>query len=147
MEQLGITSFHNRITVAQITEILEKSADILCELMASTHTSSKAATLDEVLKYIQENQFDINFSLQAIADHFGMSVSNFSHYFKKNAGQNFKDFMDGRRINHSKQLLIHSDETIDWIAGRVGYTNPSSFIRAFKKHVGVTPGQFRLFNK
>jgi len=147
MEQLGITSFHNRITVAQITEILEKSADILCELMASSRTSSKAATLDEVLQYIQENQFDINFSLQAVADHFGMSVSNFSHYFKKNAGQNFKDFMDGRRINHSKQLLIHSDETIDWIAGKVGYTNPSSFIRAFKKHVGVTPGQFRLFNK
>jgi len=40
--------------------------------------------------------------------------------------------------------LKSSDQPIEQIAARIGYSQASNFIRAFRKHYGVTPKQFRL---
>jgi hypothetical protein len=40
--------------------------------------------------------------------------------------------------------LKSSDQPIEQIAARAGYSQASNFIRAFRKHYGVTPKQFRL---
>ena len=87
------------------------------------------------------------FSLQLIADHFDMSVSGFSYHFKKTMGQNFKEYIDQLRIQKSIALLRRSDETLEPISQQTGYSNTSSFIRSFKKNVGITPGQYRDLNK
>ena len=87
-----------------------------------------------------------DFSLQLIADHFGMSLSNFSYYFKKTMGQNFKEYIDRLRIQKSIELLRNTDETLESISQQTGYSNTSSFIRSFKKNVGTTPGQYRDLN-
>lgn len=92
---------------------------------------------------MEEHWADPNFSLQFMADHFQMSPSNFSYYFKKTMGQNFKEYSDQLKIQHSIQLLKNSDASIEAIALQVGYMNASSFIRSFKKIIGMTPGQYR----
>lgn len=83
LDRLGTTAFHNRFSVDQMTKILRESTDLLCNLMETAAVSTKSATFDDVLHFIEKNEFKANFSLQTIADHFAMSVSNFSHYFKK----------------------------------------------------------------
>ncbi|MGH8355126.1 MAG: helix-turn-helix domain-containing protein [Pseudomonas sp.] len=40
--------------------------------------------------------------------------------------------------------LKSSDQPIEQIAARVGYSQASNFIRAFRKQFGITPKQFRL---
>lgn len=147
IDRLGAATFHNRISVDEMTAILKESTALLCGLMSNATASVKTATLDDVLHFIEENEFEPTFSLQTVADRYGMSVSNFSHYFKKAAGQNFKEYVDGRRVQKSKQLLTQTRLPLEQVAGQTGYTNTSSFIRAFKKNVGVTPGQFREFNR
>jgi len=90
---------------------------------------------------------DPNCSLQLMADYFSMSASNFSHYFKKTVGQNFKETLDRLRIRQAARLLRESEETLEAIAAQCGYTNLSSFIRSFKKILGTTPGQYRQTHK
>ncbi|GJM71915.1 hypothetical protein HMSSN036_41310 [Paenibacillus macerans] len=53
------------------------------------------------------------------------------------------DYLIDLRIERAKQMLTDSAETVQRIGEKVGYINTQSFIRIFKKNVGVTPGQYR----
>jgi len=48
------------------------------------------------------------------------------------------------RISHAKRLLLDSSLSIKKIARRMGYENQQEFARAFRRHVGVSPGQWRI---
>ena len=47
------------------------------------------------------------------------------------------------RIEYAQKLLKESDMTVNKVAEASGYANTSSFIRAFKKLTGNTPGEYR----
>lgn len=47
------------------------------------------------------------------------------------------------RIETAKRLLAQSDRAIIDVAGDVGFSGPSRFSTCFKKHVGVSPREFR----
>ncbi|MGO4275534.1 helix-turn-helix domain-containing protein, partial [Paenibacillus sp. TAF58] len=145
--QLTSVSYLHRYTIEQMIDIMHESCCKLCDLIRSSQPSSRSASQNDILSFIEGNGMDPLFSLQLIADHFSMSVSNFSYHFKKTMGQNFKEYIDQLRIQKSIVLLRKSDETLELISQQVGYSNTSSFIRSFKKVVGITPGQYRETNK
>jgi YesN/AraC family two-component response regulator len=140
-------AFTHRYTIEQMVQIMRESSCRLCVLIRAVHPPSRSASMEEVLAFIEKRGMDHDFSLQLIADHFNMSISNFSHYFKRMTGENFKDYVNRYRIQTSIDLLRRSDETLESIALKAGYSNTSSFIRSFKKLVGVTPGQYRESNR
>lgn len=43
----------------------------------------------------------------------------------------------------ARRLLLHSDEMIDVVAERVGYADPTHFIRMFQRENGATPAAWR----
>lgn len=57
----------------------------------------------------------------------------------------------GERHADGLQLAQHwlkaGDQPIERIAERLGYRQPSNFIRAFRKQFGITPKQFRLVSR
>ncbi|CAM4516172.1 helix-turn-helix domain-containing protein [Paenibacillus macerans] len=141
--RLTDAAFRPRYTLEQMSGILRDSGAKLCEMIRETLPKARPAAREEILAVIEAKGMDPYCSLQLMADHFGMSVSNFSHHFKKEMGQNFKEYLDRLRIQKSTQLLRESGDTLEAIAAQTGYTNTSSFIRSFKKIVGTTPGQYR----
>ncbi|WP_127591663.1 helix-turn-helix domain-containing protein [Paenibacillus lautus] len=145
--RLTEAAFNHRYTLEQMIGIIRESYAKLCDMISETLPVSRTATQEEILSLIAEKGMDPNCSLQMMADYFDMSVSNFSHHFKKTMGQNFKEYIDQLRIQKSIQLLRNSEETLEAISQQVGYTNTSSFIRSFKKMVGTTPGQYRNTHK
>jgi len=145
--QLTSIAFHHRYTIEQMVGIMRESAGKLCDFIRSSQPPSRTASVENISAFIEKKGMDPEFSLQMIADHFGMSLSNFSYHFKKTIGQNFKEYIDRLRIQKSIQLLRNTDETLESISQQVGYLNTSSFIRSFKKNVGFTPGQYRDSNK
>lgn len=50
---------------------------------------------------------------------------------------------DIRKINKAKALLHDTDISIKSICIETGYSDPNYFSRIFKKHVGITPTEFR----
>ena len=93
--------------------------------------------------YIADNCFDELFSLQAMADHFSLTPSNLSHYFKNCTGQNVLEYVQALRKKESCRLLAESDDPVQIVGEKVGMPNVSSFIRFFKQQTGITPGQYR----
>jgi AraC-like DNA-binding protein len=145
--QLTGAAFQHRYTIEQMIGIMRESCGKLCDFIRGTLPPPRTASIEEISAFIEKKGMDPDYSLQLIADHFGMSLSNFSYYFKKTMGQNFKEYIDRHRIQKSIQLLRSMDEPLESISKQVGYSNTSSFIRSFKKMVGITPGQFRDSNK
>lgn len=55
----------------------------------------------------------------------------------------FNELLSDCRCNLAKRLLVDTDERIEWIAERTGFSESSTFCRAFKRWVGETPAAFR----
>lgn len=63
--------------------------------------------------------------------------------FKFLFGRNVHKMSMEARMYKAKVLLIEGRQSLSEIAWETGYCNASSFIRAFKRYVGVTPAVYR----
>lgn len=89
-----------------------------------------------------DNEYASVLSLEALADAYGMNSYTLSRSFKQAFDCNFIDYLTTVRLNHAKELLLHSDLKMNEIAELVGY-QPSYFNRTFKKSEGITPSRYR----
>lgn len=81
-------------------------------------------------------------TLDALAREAGLSRSGFAERFVCYTGETPMNYLAQWRMQLAASLL-KDGLTIGSIAGRVGYRSEAAFQRAFKKHVGVTPGRWR----
>jgi AraC-like DNA-binding protein len=114
---------------------------ILMEIQ-SANEQEKLSMSDQLASFIYEH-YDQDISLTDLAEHFNLTSSYISTIFKTNLGENFKDFLNQHRIQKAKGILETEDVKIHQVAERVGYNNVNTFIRIFKKYVGLSPGQFQ----
>ncbi|MCU6794726.1 helix-turn-helix domain-containing protein [Paenibacillus sp. WQ 127069] len=97
----------------------------------------------QVRQYIEENYANSDMSLQLLSEQFGMNKSYVSRIFKDEFGENFVDYLAGIRIQHAKQMLEDTQLPIQDIAVQIGYVHYFTFIRAFKKLIGISPSDYR----
>ncbi|HYE53969.1 MAG TPA: AraC family transcriptional regulator [Chitinophagaceae bacterium] len=67
--------------------------------------------------------------------------------FKQVYGTTVYEFLVDARMEKAKVLLMETDTSIHEIAFITGYKNLSSFITAFKKKVGYSPGHFKRLKR
>jgi len=79
-------------------------------------------------------------SLAAVA---GMSRSAFAARFRRVVGDTPLNYLLRWRIYRAEALLRHGDLALGEIADRVGYDSDAAFNRAFKRTLGVAPGEYR----
>jgi AraC-like DNA-binding protein len=48
------------------------------------------------------------------------------------------------KLNNARRMLEHGIDSVNDVAFKIGYTNPSHFIAAFKKRFGITPRKYRV---
>ena len=96
-----------------------------------------------VLNYINEN-YEEDITLEQISNRFGFSKYNFSRLFHEYTTYCFSDYLVYRRLKAAESFLIKPDLPITEIAETVGFSNPSTFSRAFKEKNKCTPSEFRL---
>ncbi|MDJ0709088.1 MAG: nuclear transport factor 2 family protein [Woeseiaceae bacterium] len=84
-------------------------------------------------------------SLPKLAQALGCSVNHVSQVINAGFSMSFFDYVNRYRIHHAQQLLAEADarSAVLNIAFSVGFNSNSAFYAAFKKHVGLTPAQFR----
>ena len=89
------------------------------------------------------------YRLNNLADECNKSVHHISQIINENSGYSFSELLNKYRIEEAKNLLL-SDKmkqlTILAIAYEVGFNSKTSFYSSFKKHIGITPSEFRKSN-
>ncbi len=101
--------------------------------------------LDEIIDYINQN-LDREISVQELAQRLYLSMSVFSHLFKKNVGISPYQFIITQRLEKAKQLLLDRDANlpITTICQMCGFSNPSAFTTRFSQKYGISPAKYRL---
>ncbi|TVQ83980.1 MAG: helix-turn-helix domain-containing protein [Chromatiaceae bacterium] len=73
----------------------------------------------------------------------GLAERTFKRRFQAATGYSPVEYVQALRVEEAKHLLETTRETIDLIAHRVGYEDPTFFQRLFKRRTGVTPARYR----
>ena len=105
-------------------------------------SSSEKLKIEPVLDYIQAN-FDkeiTNISL-------GKMINYHPHYInslmKELIGTTLHSYLTEYRMNEALKLLLNTDYSIEIIAQKVGYKNPTHFCNVFRKKFGISPAKHR----
>ena len=93
------------------------------------------------LARLMEQNFLVQASISQFAAISGRSVATFNRDFKKIFGCSAKQWLIGRRLDYSYQLLTVEGSNVTEAAQEIGYENVSHFIKVFKAKYGVTPAQ------
>lgn len=101
---------------------------------------NQQALLQLISDYVDTHLGD-KLTLQHISAHFGVSVSTITQMFQRQA-TTFHSLLTQRRLDAAK-ALIQEGVPLEQVGRQVGYTDHSSFYRAFRQHCGVSPRQFR----
>jgi AraC family transcriptional activator of pobA len=84
-----------------------------------------------------------NVKVNVAADHLGLSPQNLNAICRKTSGKSASELINEQVILEAKRYLIHSDKNISEIALILNFTDPSHFVKYFKKTTGETPQAFR----
>lgn len=84
--------------------------------------------------------------LEALARLCHMSRATFIRIFQQTSGCSPAQLMTAIRMTQAAKLLAKSGNSINVISGLVGYASEPAFHRAFRKHTGMSPGEFRRKN-
>lgn len=90
-----------------------------------------------------DSHFQKDMSLDDVSRELNISPYYFSKLFKEETGENFVEYVTGRRMDRAKQLLKNPEKSIKEICIEVGYSDPNYFSRIFKKYQGVSPTEYK----
>ena len=101
--------------------------------------------INMAIDYIS-NHLDEKLDLDKLSDISAISPYHFHRIMSAYLGEPIGSYIIRCKIEASSTLLKYSSQQIDEIAYKIGYDSPASFTKAFKKHFGVSPTEFRSTN-
>ena len=104
-------------------------------------TQRKQDLLERIGTYVEAN-LHRRVTLQEISGEFKVSVSTVTQLFQKRANTTFHQYLTHCRME-AAQELIRSGVPLEEVGRQVGYTDHSSFYRAFRQTFGVSPREFK----
>lgn len=143
---LTYTSFVTRITKAQTVEEIESCLKEFLDSCSRLYNRSNEEKENEQIFRVKElidAHIKENITLESIAQKVYLNPCYLSRLFKKQTQVNFIDYLIERRLNKAKELLLTTDETVEYIAIETGYVQANSFRRLFKKKTGLSPNEYR----
>ncbi len=106
-------------------------------------TRSGAGYVNGVVRYISDN-LSPGLGADEIADKFEISRAKLTADFKRETGMTLKEYVELSCIDRAR-LLLSTGKSVQAVSLEVGYQSVGTFIRAFKKVTGTTPGAYSAF--
>ena len=92
--------------------------------------------------WMAENYTETN-PVSKIAEKSELPRATFTRRFKRATGYHPMDYVHSLRVEEAKKMLETSDQAIDEVGREVGYEDPASFRRLFKRKTRLTPFEYR----
>ena len=100
------------------------------------------AIVDKIKNYL-DTHYMKPLSLKNISKALNMNPNYISHAFKAKMNISPIHYLLYRRFGEAQSLLMNTELTIAEISDLLGFSNPAHFSAMFKKHVGLSPVQYK----
>jgi transcriptional regulator GlxA family with amidase domain len=101
-----------------------------------------AGTFSDLQAWIAGN-LQADLMVETLARHAGMSPRTFARLYKERTGVTPAKSVEMMRVDAAKQLLEQTAMALAKIATRTGLVDEQRMRRAFLRHVGVSPHEYR----
>ncbi|MGL4631944.1 MAG: helix-turn-helix domain-containing protein [Leadbetterella sp.] len=107
--------------------------------------ASGILTVREFQDLIEQNlKMDIKLrTIAEFADKLNIHPNHLNALSKEIVGKTASELLHDSTLLQAKSLILNSDFTMKEIAYQLGFEDPNYFFRFFKKHIGLTPGDFK----
>jgi len=120
----------------------EMRAAIEKELSADPAGEDIKAKMEHVKRFVEANCFK-KLTLRDAAAAVYLSPKYLSRLFRERTGMGFTDYKLKVKIEQAEAILKSGAANIKQVSAKLGYANPESFIRQFKKISGCVPSAYR----
>ena len=97
--------------------------------------------VSHAVNFIQLNYAKIR--VNDIAKYIGINRSYLTKIFTRKMGVSPQEYLMEYRMNRGKELLTGTELSVQEIAQRIGYENPLTFSKMFKRTCGLSPRHYR----
>ena len=130
------------LAFSRILEILAVTNKIITKVLTdNTINITSDSKVNDILKYLNYN-FTADISIIDVAREFNLDRSYLSRLFKENIGMSMWDYVIMRRI-YLFNYLIKDSNSVEETAYKAGFKNYSNFYRLYKKHMLMSPNEFK----
>ena len=126
------------LTTGLLTEVLSLPPFQQKDLFCPDYLLAIRRMLDE--------EYQMPCSLDLLEKRFRVNKYRIAREFAQYFHQPPISYLNTRRIQAAKNLLISTDDKILEISQKTGFGSPNLFIRSFKKETGMTPRVYRTEN-
>ena len=166
LKEAGLTADHPVYTPLSCADKIEELAvDILenytrqyycvgtlykiCDYMIENSSRREEHEINNSLLYVKNviSYIQLKYSepvkIDKIAYSLGLNRSYLTRLFKDATGYSLQEYLLTYRMKMAVKLLANSSLSVAQVAANVGYTDTFTFSKAFKRHFGKSPSDYR----
>ncbi len=110
--------------------------------VAMSAQAAERKSLQELQVWIAENLAK-NLSVDVLAERAAMSARNFTRVFTRELGSTPAHYVEQVRIEAARTQLAATDDSVEQVASRCGFSSAELLRRCFLRHFKVAPSQYR----
>jgi AraC-like DNA-binding protein len=116
-----------------LVEVSRLAADVVEDLRLKDEP-----LLAEVFGFIEEH-YGERISLQDVARAVSLTPGHLTTVVRRKTGRTVLEWITERRMAEARRFLVETDLSVEEVGRRVGYGEPTYFVRSFRRAHGVTP--------
>lgn len=118
-------------------------ADLLPLLPLQIRKNTDDLELEQRLLLYLDAHYTEELSLESLSKEFGVSRFVLSRIFTEKLHTTFPDYVNSRRLDYARDLLLSTELSVTQIALDAGFGSSRTFFRAFQDSFHTTPGTYR----
>lgn len=143
LKKMAFNLIHGREMV-HVTQQGQQIQEEMVEKIKSDSPDEKL--IERVMKVINKNIGNPNFSVEMLAKEVGISRGHLHRKLKELTNQIPRDFIRNTRLKQAASLLAEKHYSVNEVAELIGFANPNNFSTAFKELYGVSPTTYMREN-
>lgn len=134
-------------SIPEITQLIQDTIVVFTKMVRENKAKRSQYSHTEECKNYIVSHLNKKFTVEDIATEIGINGAYLSRKFTELEGIPIKKYVQKKRIDASKNMLIYSDESLLSISNYLCFASQSHFCQVFKKNTGLTPQKYRNKNK
>lgn len=112
---------------------------------AKRERTRSAPAIREIIDYVDDNFLE-KITIDELAFLFGTNRATLCKEFRNSTGATLGEYIAEKKLLLAKRMIAESEKTFTDIAAELRFESVHYFTKFFKKHVGITPKEFRREN-